>query len=380
MDILLNAMPLCGLTTGIARYVRNLYRRMEVMPGVSVTYFNGKTHQKTMPDPAHAASWVKATDRIRKLPDTVTTALRSAHWLNYEHRLRRHCRTHPGTLYHETAFTPAALTGTPQVFTLHDLSLMEFKTMHPRERVWFFELFFDRRIRYASHIITVSEFMRTEICEKLNFPATKVTAIPEACDPFFFPRSEERIQQVLTGLNLPRTYLLFAGTLEPRKNISLLIDALISGRTDIPLVLTGWEGWGDKKWLETIRKHGLEKRIFRTGYVDDDTLACLYSGAQAFIYPSLYEGFGLPLLEAMSCGCPVICSRAASLPEVAGDAALLVNPHDSTELAHTIETLLTDSGQRRETISKGRQRAALFSWEKTAELTLDVFRKVSPQQ
>jgi alpha-1,3-rhamnosyl/mannosyltransferase len=122
---------------------------------------------------------------------------------------------------------------------------------------------------------------------------------------------------------------------------------------------------------------GLEKRIILTGYVDEPTLACLYSGASAFVYPSLYEGFGLPVLEAMACGCPVVCSNRASLPEVAGDAAIQIDPHDPEALAHSLEKVLHDSDLRNRLITAGLQRARLFSWKKTASETLDIFKRAA---
>jgi alpha-1,3-rhamnosyl/mannosyltransferase len=147
-------------------------------------------------------------------------------------------------------------------------------------------------------------------------------------------------------------------------------------QSDISLVLVGWEGWGDKSWMETIRHAGLQKRIVFTGYVDDEILACLYSGATAFVYPSLYEGFGLPILEAMACGCPVICSNTASMPEVAGDAAALIDPCNPEELAFAIEALTGDREMRLEQIQKGLCRAAEFSWRRTADMTVNIYKKV----
>jgi glycosyltransferase involved in cell wall biosynthesis len=170
---------------------------------------------------------------------------------------------------------------------------------------------------------------------------------------------------------------LFVGTLEPRKNLSLLIRALTISKTKIPLILAGWQGWGDKKWKQLIADPKLHRRIFFAGHVDDETLACLYTGASAFVFPSLYEGFGLPILEAMACGCPVICSNAASLPEVAGDAAFQLDPTDAEGLAHALDSVLTDSTLRRSMIQKGIERAQQFSWKETAAKTLEVFTRVA---
>jgi len=171
--------------------------------------------------------------------------------------------------------------------------------------------------------------------------------------------------------------VLFVGTLEPRKNLSLLIRALSMIKTKIPLVMVGWRGWGRSEWLEEIRAHGLAERVFLAGYVDEATLVSLYSGASVFVYPSLYEGFGLPILEAMACGCPVICSNVSSLPEVAGDAALLIDPQSPEELSHALDKVLTDSELRKQMVVRGLKRVRRFTWQETAARTLDVFARVA---
>ncbi|MDZ7664841.1 MAG: glycosyltransferase family 1 protein [Desulfotignum sp.] len=175
---------------------------------------------------------------------------------------------------------------------------------------------------------------------------------------------------------LPHDYLLFVSSLEPRKNISLLIDALAAAKTDIPLVLVGWHGWGEKAWLEKMDTLLQKNRIILTGHVPDQDLKAVYTGAAALVYPSLYEGFGLPLLEAMACGCPVICSNTASMPEVVKDAALLIDPSSSDSLAHAIDTMVHDTRVRTALIQKGFVRAGQFTWEKTARQTIDIFKRV----
>jgi alpha-1,3-rhamnosyl/mannosyltransferase len=177
--------------------------------------------------------------------------------------------------------------------------------------------------------------------------------------------------------HLPPSYLLFVSSLEPRKNIDVLVDALVETKTDIPIVLVGWKGWGEKSWFEKIRNKNLKNRVYITGHIPDHDLRAVYTGAQALIYPSLYEGFGLPIVEAMACGCPVICSNVSSMPEVAGDAAVLINPRQSSELAQAIETVVHDTGARTLLAEKGRQRALGFTWESTANQTLDVYRNAA---
>jgi alpha-1,3-rhamnosyl/mannosyltransferase len=376
MNIIVNAIPLTGLLTGISRYVRCLYSRLQLLQDVLVSYFNGSSCESEMPSQAEPVSWAKATEQVWRLPDLYVTGMSVLQWLNFERHLRAACRRNHFNVYHETAFIPAAIKDIPVVYTLYDISLIKYRSEHPRERVWFFDLLFKRRLPYAVHIITISDFMRKELIDTLGINEDLITAIPLAPDPFFYPRQQAEIDNVIDMHGWPREYILFVGTLEPRKNISLLIKALSRTKSDIPLILAGWKGWGDKIWLHDVVALGLEKRVYSADYLDEETLACLYSGARALVYPSLYEGFGLPVLEAMACGCPVICSNVASMPEVAGKAALLVDPRDVDDMTATIDYLVGDEEARQRFIVKGFARAADFTWQQTAEQTREVFRKV----
>lgn len=377
MNILVNGIPLAGLLTGISRYVRCLYTELQGLPNTSVSYITRSGVSSEMPPQAESVAWSKKTERIWRLPDPVVVGLRVLYWRNFEYRLRRGCRREPFHVYHETAFFPAALEDVPVVYTIYDLSLIKYRSEHPRERRWFFDLFFKRRLPYASHILTISEYVRNEIIDETGLPPHLVTAIPLAADPIFSPRKKSEVAEVLRRRGWPEEYILFVGTLEPRKNLSSLIRALTIAETKIPLILAGWQGWGDKEWMRLINDQKLQRRVFFTGHVDEETLACLYTGASAFVFPSLYEGFGLPILESMACGCPVVCSNAASLPEVAGKAALQVNPTDAEGLAHALDIVLTDSKLRQSMIHQGIERAARFSWKETAVKTLEVFNQVA---
>lgn len=378
MRILVDAIPFSGLLTGISRYLRNLYGAMEALDGpytVEISYFNGKGVNLRMPPVAEPRTGAKRAATLWKLPDPAVFTLRCAHWLWYEQSLRRVVRKMPFDLYHETAFTPAAVRSVPEIYSLYDLSLLRYPETHPRERVWFFEFFKRRRMHHVTHILTLSQYVREEICHVLGWPLERVTAIPLAPAKVFRPKSRQEVAKARTKFCLPDDYLLFVGSMEPRKNIGLLMKALQICRSCIPLVLVGWEAWGEKGWLETARSQ-FPRRIFLLGYVDDETLASLYSGAAALVYPSLYEGFGLPILEAMACGCPVICSNAASMPEVAGGAARLVDPRNPEDLAAAIDELMGSTDRRKRLTQEGLRRAAQFSWERTARQTAALFRKV----
>lgn len=167
------------------------------------------------------------------------------------------------------------------------------------------------------------------------------------------------------------------GSLEPRKNLSALLKALKYLRFPVTLVLSGWQAWGEKSWLRPTRIQSSGASLALTGYVDDETLAALYSGALALVYPSVYEGFGLPILEAMACDCPVVCSNTSSMPEVAGDAAHFVNPTNPMEIAAALEKVYSDAACRNELIRLGRLRVQDFSWVKTARATVELFQKLA---
>jgi len=380
MDILLDALPLNRITTGVSRYVRNLYQEMEKLSGANVHYFSGRSCCRTMPLQVEADVWVKKTAIHRNLPELAIFVLHAVGWLSYERRLRHYARLNEFHVYHETGHIPAEIRDIPQVLTIYDLSLMKYRETHPRSRVWFSDVFFNRRMKYADHIVTISEFVRSEICEELHVDPKKVTAIPLAPCPFFFPREKEQAGAVVEAMGLPKEYILFVGTLEPRKNLSRLFQALSVCKNDIPIVLTGWEGWGDHVEFKKNRINGFQNGIFTTGHVNEETLACLYSNALALVFPSIYEGFGLPVIEAMACGCPVICSDAASLPEVAGDAAIYIDPTQREDLAAAMDRVVGDAALRENLTRKGLSRSAQFSWKRTAKQTLQVFKSVTGQE
>jgi glycosyltransferase involved in cell wall biosynthesis len=373
MRILVNALPFVGVLTGIQRYVRCLYREVEKLSEVSVGYFNGIRCHPSMPEQRDAQVWAKKTERLWRIPPSLFTELRILHWLALEQRLNMIAHSRRFDVYHETTSFAAAVKRLPVVHTVYDLSLLKHREKHPRERVMLFDFFFKRRLPYATHVLTISEFMRHEILQELKLPEDRVTAVPLAPEAVFYRRLPEQVAQVLAKAGWPSEYILFVGTLEPRKNLQLLIQALAQSKTKVPLILAGWQGWGGPDLGRELERLKLQDRVVCTGYVDEETLACLYSGAAAFVYPSWYEGFGLPVLEAMVCGCPVICSNTSSLPEVAGDAAILIDPRDAEGLAHALDTVLDDSALRRSLALRGLMKAAEFSWEHTALKTLEVF-------
>ncbi|HUQ34108.1 MAG TPA: glycosyltransferase family 1 protein [Pyrinomonadaceae bacterium] len=285
-----------------------------------------------------------------------------------------------GDLFHGTNYE-VPLWGKPAtVLTVHDLSLLLHPETHEARLVRRGRSRLPLMARTASVIITPSESVRREVCEHLGIDARKVISIPEAPRDIFRPASVEETAETRRRLGIEEEFILFVGTIEPRKNLLALVAAFEDILRSTPhcpqLVIAGKEGWLNEELHSRIRSSGVEKNLRFTGYLTDEDLRALYSSCRVFVYPSLYEGFGLPPLEAMACGAPVIASRIPSIVEAVGpDAARLISPTDPQALAASIVRLLDDENERRRLSRTGRERASLFSWEKTARATLDVYRK-----
>jgi glycosyltransferase involved in cell wall biosynthesis len=217
-----------------------------------------------------------------------------------------------------------------------------------------------------------------EVCEHLKVAPARVFAVPEAARECFTPMKFDETEGVRLRVGAGREFLLAVGTIEPRKNLPTLVAAfeeVVRARPSSPLrlVVAGGRGWMSEPVFETFEKSPARERITLAGYLGDRDLRALYSSCRAFVYPSVYEGFGLPPLEAMRCGAPVVVGRATAVAEVTGGAARLVNPLDASELARVLLELLDDEGARRELSQAGLRRATEFSWERTARATLEVY-------
>ncbi len=229
-------------------------------------------------------------------------------------------------------------------------------------------------------VLTVSEFSRNEIIDLLGLDARQVTVTPLAPHWVFRPRSKTLVQTFLKEAKLPSNYLLYVGALEPRKNLRTLLRALSQTRSAVKLVRAGSEGWLNEGYYEDINRLKLSNRIIDIGHVPDDKLALLYAGAKALVYPSVYEGFGLPILEAMAVGCPAICAERPGISEVAGDSALRVEAEDDAALARNLDFVVASEEVREKLRQKGLQHAKRFSWHDTAQKTINAMRKVVGQE
>jgi alpha-1,3-rhamnosyl/mannosyltransferase len=266
------------------------------------------------------------------------------------------------------------------IVTVHDLSVFRYPDTHPEERVRAFERQFGSSLDRAFHVITDTQSVRDELVADLGVPASKVTPIALGVADEYRPREAHELRSLLEPLGLkPGGYALCVSTLEPRKKISELLRAWRElpedMRSSTPLVLAGAKGWRNDQLHQDIRDGVTAGWLRHPGFVPEDVLVALYAGASLFIYPSIYEGFGLPTLEAMASGTPVLVADRAALREVCGDAAGYIEPDDVTAFAKEIARALTDSSWRSRAREKGLERAAGFSWQKCAAETVELYRR-----
>ncbi|MBI5958891.1 MAG: glycosyltransferase family 4 protein [Chloroflexi bacterium] len=325
--------------------------------------------------PHHYYLYFRDTPTVRLLPDHPRVIYRVIPWRRAWTHTRFALtlyRDRPDVTFVPSHTLPLWFPG-PAVVTVHDLGYIYFPDAHPTMARFYLDRSTRHSVRRATRIIADSlatsqdlaaHYGVSENCISLVYPGVD-ESLARITDP-------TRIAAVRARYGLPERYLLFIGTLQPRKNIARIVEGFTRWRADqsspdVALVLAGSQGWlYDPAWTA-----GAEQVIL-TGYIDDADVAALYSGALALVFPTLHEGFGFPVLEAMRCGTPVITSQTSSLPEVAGEAALLVNARDAAEIAGAIDRIVTDQMLRADFIARGYQQAQQFTWRRAAEQTLRV--------
>ncbi len=283
-------------------------------------------------------------------------------------------------VFHSPNYFLPPTRGAKGIITIHDITFKRFPETQTRSDTRYANKWVPEALKMANGIITDSQSAKRDIIELLGVPENKIDVIYGAVDQRFLPINDIQIlQEVKMKYNLPEKFLLYVGTLEPRKNISGLLQAFAILRQNISykLVIAGGKGWLYDEIFEIVRKLNLTEDVIFAGYVPDEDLPAFYNLADLFVFPSLYEGFGLPPLEAMACGVPVVCSNTSSLPEVAGDVAIMVDPYDVEGLAEAMHKILADVTLQQKMRAKGLKRAKLFSWEEAAKKTLAVYRKVT---
>jgi glycosyltransferase involved in cell wall biosynthesis len=283
-------------------------------------------------------------------------------------------------LLHSLAFVSPLLWRGPSVVTVYDLSFLQFPEVFNRPNRVYLSTMTPPSLRRADRVITISEFVRQDVIRRCGVDPDRVIAIPLAADARFHPADAESLARFRKERGLPSRFILYMGTLQPRKNVETLVRAYAELRREGPLehalVLAGGKGWQYESIFALVRQLGLENEVHFPGFVPDEEQALWYTAADIFAFPSLYEGFGLPPLEAMACGTPVVASTSSSLPEVVGDAGALVEPTDVGGLSATLRHLLDDESRRVRMRKGGLARAASFSWRRMAEETIQVYDQV----
>jgi glycosyltransferase involved in cell wall biosynthesis len=281
-------------------------------------------------------------------------------------------------LIHAPVNVTPLVSGAPRVVTIHDLAFHLYPEQYPGAKQRYLRLMTRLSVQRAARVIAVSEATRQDVIRHYGAASEKVVTVPNGVSDDYRPLPAEQVAAFRAANGLPERFILFVGTLQPRKNLETLLRAYARVVDEIgwELVVAGATGWAYDPIFETARALGLAERVRFAGYVPGEELPLWYNAAGMFVYPSLYEGFGLPLLEAMACGTPVIAANTSSLPEVVGDAGLLVDPRDVEAMAQALRSLAESESLRDDLSERGQQRAAAYSWRRTAEETLAVYRDV----
>lgn len=270
-------------------------------------------------------------------------------------------------------------TDIPTVLTIHDLSFHHFPEFYSHKmRLWHKAVRPERLIKQATRIITPSQATTQDLIDTFAVDSARITTIPHGLDPIYSPKMEARDHGVRSHLKLPKRFALFVGTLEPRKNLLGLIEGIKQYRQktkdDLHLVLAGKWGWKSTQLRHRLYKRDLRAWVHYLDYVPEKDKPALYRSATVFTWPSIYEGFGLPVLEAMACGTPVITSRNSSIPELTNDSAILIDPFNTGDISDALAQILFSSKLHQTMREHGLERAKNFSWKKTAIETLNVFQ------
>ncbi|MBI5650018.1 MAG: glycosyltransferase family 4 protein [Chloroflexi bacterium] len=378
MQITLDLSPIVHRKAGLGRYAAALAEQLVTQDKINAyTAFAYGRFDDAMLAPALRAL-PRATIPLDARPYRLSAWL--AHALNVPMD-----RAFPrADLFHATEHLLPRFKNTKTVFTLHDLIFQFFPAYHLPLNKWFLTNAMPHFLKRADAIIAVSEWTKRDAIRLYNLPPEKITVIYEAADPALKPVNDPGIianARARYANNQP--FVFFVSTIEPRKNIRALVDALkILRARGFPqrLLIAGRKGWLYQPTFDHVKQTGMEDLVSFLDFVPDVDLRALYAACDAFVFPSLYEGFGLPSLEALSCGAPVVCANNSSLPEVVGDAAVLIDPHDPGDIARAVERVITDRAWRAELRTRGFAQAAKFSWERAARETLAVYDQVNSRR
>lgn len=348
---------------GIGRYTR------ELLSGFSTQGLNPLLLQSGNSTGVHRSVKLRGSDF---LPALLTLG---------QIEIGRYSRQFDLELVHDpTGTAPLLLSSQKKVVTIHDANPhISPRTSTALDRL-IYHVWLPCAVKHVDHFLTVSINSREDITRCLGVPMEKITVIPLAAGKQFRPLPEPEVQLVLSRIGIQYPYILYVGSLEPRKNLLRLLEAyalLFDWSSQWHLVIVGARNiWKSEPLGKLVQQYNLEPYVHFTGYLPDAELPALYNGADLFVFPSLYEGFGLPVLESMACGTPVITSNTSSLPEIAGDAALLVDPCRVEDIAESMQLVLSNKELAQDLRSRGLERAKLFTWERTASETIAVYEQL----
>lgn len=375
MKIYLDGQPLIGNKTGIGHYTNNLLKEFfsKKLPVELIT--NQITNKNKLKVLNLSRDNIKAKNKI--YPYKAIRRL-MGHNILYDFPIDL-IGVKSNSIFHATNFITLPTRYAKQVVTIHDLAFMKFPEVVESNIYQYLMRWVPYSIKKADQIIADSIQTKADIIEYFTIPEDKINVVYLAADSKFKKESQEKIEIVKVKYKLPIKYLLYLGTLEPKKNITTLIDVYnqLKQKYSIEekLVIVGTKGWKFNPIFEKIKDLHLENDVIFTGYVDDEDLPSIYSGASVFTFPSIYEGFGIPLLEAMQCEIPVVASNTSCIPEVVEDAGLLIDPYDINKWVEAIYQILINHELRMNLVQKGIEQSNKFSWEKVANETLEVYKK-----
>lgn len=360
MKIGIDVSQMCYAGTGVARYVTGLTEALLTLESEhEFVLFAGALRQRSFFDHLKMTSpWRKASWKILPLPPKIAGLALNALPIKIESLIGK------VDLFHSSDWTEVSST-CPRVTTVHDLVFVKYPETVDKLILDTQTKRVKKIISSGTHIIADSMSTKNDLMEIYKLSDSLIDVVYPGLDAKYLVQTETEIDRVKNKYHLPNEYILSLGTQEPRKNIARLIEACRS--IDVPLVLTGKYGWGNKSQADS-------KSVINLGYVEENDLPALYSGASVFAYPSLYEGFGFPVLEAMACGAPVVTSNISSLPEVVGSASILVDPVSVDSIASGIKQALS---ARDKLITLGLAQAKKFTWQQSAGQVLEVYEKIN---
>lgn len=375
MRVALNAGILRAPRTGIGQYVVELSAALALQNDVELHFFDGLRWCDKLPATS-LPGYTPVSGLVKHLLPNAYSLRRIWQQQRFTHGVRQR----RPELYHEPSLWPLAFDG-PMVMTLHDLTHLHYPHTQPADRLREIERRLPAALQRAERVLVDSQFIAGEVQQHYGIATDKLVVAPLGSAAQFYPRSDEELAPTLRALDIKaRQYLLCVGTLEPRKNLQQALDSYLAlpetVRRHYPLLIAGMPGWHSDQLQPSLDRAQRDGQVRLLGYQDDATLAALLAGARLLLFPSLYEGFGLPVLEAMASGTPVLVSRRAALPEVAGEAGSYFEPDDQVGCTKSLQRLIDDDAEWLTRRTAGLQQAAQFSWAECARITAASYRDV----